>query len=70
MGITPLMFENTFWCSKCEVMASYKSCPHADSDRLLLSGTKVRELLRAGNPPPPEYTRPELAAILIKAMKQ
>ncbi len=70
MGITPLMFENTFYCSKCLGMASYKSCPHTDADRLLLSGTKVREMLRAGQAPPPEYTRPEIAAILAKAMHE
>ena len=70
MGITPLMFENTFWCSKCLSMASYKTCPHTDADRLLLSGTKVREMLRAGQAPPPEFTRPELAAILLRAMKE
>ncbi|HSR58336.1 MAG TPA: sulfate adenylyltransferase [Candidatus Binataceae bacterium] len=69
MGITPLTFENTFFCKKCGSMASYKTCPHSDEDRLLLSGTKVREMLRAGQAPPPEYTRPELAAILIKAMR-
>jgi sulfate adenylyltransferase len=51
-------------------MASFKTCPHADEDRLLLSGTKVRELLRAGQAPPPEYTRPELAKILIDAMRE
>ena len=51
-------------------MASYKTCPHEDADRLLLSGTKVRELLRAGQAPPPEYTRPELAKILIDAMRE
>ena len=70
LGITPLMFENTFWCGKCLSMASYKTCPHADEDRMLLSGTKVRELLRAGQAPPPEFTRPELAAILVGAMKE
>ena len=70
MGITPLMFENTFYCGKCGGMASYKSCPHTDADRLLLSGTKVREMLRAGQAPPPEYTRPEIAAILAKAMHE
>ena len=70
MGITPLMFENTFWCNKCMTMASYKTCPHTDADRLLLSGTKVREMLRAGQAPPPEFTRPELAAILVHAMKE
>ncbi len=70
LGITPLMFENTFYCSKCGGMASYKSCPHTDADRLLLSGTKVREMLRAGIAPPPEYTRPEIAAILARAMHE
>jgi sulfate adenylyltransferase len=70
IGITPLKFENTFWCHKCESMASFKTCPHSDSDRLLLSGTKVREMLRAGQAPPPEFTRPELAAILIRAMRE
>jgi sulfate adenylyltransferase len=64
------MFENTFYCSKCGGMASYKSCPHTDADRLLLSGTKVREMLRAGSAPPPEYTRPEIAAILARAMRE
>jgi len=70
IGITPLMFENTFYCAKCGGMASYKTCPHADQDRLLLSGTKVREMLRAGQAPPPEYTRPEIAAILVRSMRQ
>jgi sulfate adenylyltransferase len=70
IGITPLKFENTFWCHKCESMASFKTCPHSDSDRLLLSGTRVREMLRAGQAPPPEFTRPELAEILIRAMRE
>ena len=70
MGITPLMFENTFYCKRCNGMASYKTCPHTDEDRLILSGTKVRDMLRAGQPPPPEFTRPELAAILVRAMKE
>jgi sulfate adenylyltransferase len=69
MGIVPLMFENTFYCKRCNAMASYKTCPHSDADRLILSGTKVREMLRAGEAPPPEFTRPELAAILVKAMR-
>jgi sulfate adenylyltransferase len=70
IGITPLTFENTFYCAKCGSMASYKTCPHSDDDRLLLSGTKVREMLRRGESPPPEFTRPELAAILVRAMKE
>jgi sulfate adenylyltransferase len=70
IGITPLTFENTFYCRKCASMASYKTCPHTDDDRLLLSGTKVREMLRRGQLPPPEFTRPELAEILVRAMKE
>jgi sulfate adenylyltransferase len=69
IGITPLTFENTFYCKRCGGMASYKTCPHEDADRLLLSGTKVREMLRGGESPPPEYTRPEIAAILVRAMR-
>ena len=64
------MFENTFYCSKCLSMASYKTCAHSDTDRLLLSGTKVREMLRRGESPPPEFTRPEIAAILVRAMRE
>jgi sulfate adenylyltransferase len=69
IGITTLNFENTFYCGKCGGMASFKTCPHTDADRMLLSGTKVREMLRAGQAPPPEYTRPEIAAILTRAMQ-
>jgi sulfate adenylyltransferase len=69
IGITPLMFEHSFWCNKCEGMASSKSCPHDASSRVALSGTKVRELLKAGIEPPQEFSRPEVARILIEAMK-
>jgi sulfate adenylyltransferase len=65
IGIVPLNFETTFHCKRCGGMASFKTCPHEDADRLLLSGTKVREMLQRGESPPPEYTRPEIAAILI-----
>jgi sulfate adenylyltransferase len=70
IGITPLLFENAAYCTVCGGMVSSKTCPHRPDQHVSLSGTKVRELLQAGTPPPPEVTRPEVAAVLIEAMRQ
>jgi sulfate adenylyltransferase len=69
LAITPLRFEHTFYCRTCASIASKRSCPHPSDQHMTLSGTRVRELLRAGTPPPPEFTRPEVAQVLIDALQ-
>ncbi len=66
IGVTILKFEHTAWCKKCEAIVSTKTCPHGPEDKIAPSGTKVRELLKSGQRPPMEFSRPEIADILIK----
>jgi sulfite reductase (ferredoxin) len=64
LGITPLFFDETFYCRRCEAVTSPKTCPHGPQDRVALSGAVVREILGRGELPPTEFARPEIAEIL------
>lgn len=68
LGIVPMKFEHAFYCTVTEQMATTKTSPSTPEQRVHLSGTKVREMLRAGKLPPPQFSRPEVAAQLAKAM--
>lgn len=66
LGVTILKFEHTAWCKTCAAVVSSKTCPHGPEHKVAPSGTKVREMLKSGQRPPAEFSRPEIADILIK----
>jgi sulfate adenylyltransferase len=70
LGIVPLKFEHAFYCDKCQGMATSKTCAHDSKHHVFLAGRKVRAMLREGKMPPPEFTRPEIARILMDASRK
>jgi len=69
LGIVALTFDNAFWCRRCGAMATTKTCPHPDREHVALSGTQVRAMLASGQLPPPEFSRSEVASLLIDASR-
>jgi sulfate adenylyltransferase/3'-phosphoadenosine 5'-phosphosulfate synthase len=67
IGIEILRFEHSFWCRACGGMATTRTCPHGGDERVVLSGTRVREMLRNGEDLPEEFTRPAIARVLLEA---
>lgn len=70
LGIVPLRFEHAFYCRKCGGMATSKTCAHDSDHHVFLAGRKVRAMLSRGEMPPPEFTRPEVAQILMEASRK
>ena len=70
LGIEILRFEHTFYCTVCGGMASTRTCPHPKEVHKTLSGTAVRKLLEQGEDLPPEFTRPEVARVLLDAARE
>jgi len=70
LGIVPLKFEHAFFCTQCGNMATSKTCPHGNEEHIFFSGTKIRAMLRKGEMPPPEFSRPEVAQVLVAGMAE
>jgi len=66
LHIKPLKLDWTFWCRQCAAVVSAKTCPHPDADHLMISGTRLREMLSQGERPPAEFSRPEVIDVLME----
>lgn len=64
IGMVPLRYPESFFCQRCDSMASPRSCPHSERERVPMSQSRVRRALAQGEAPPPGLLRPEVAAVL------
>jgi sulfate adenylyltransferase len=69
LAVEPMKFEHAFYCKLCQQMVTQRTCPHDKSAHVFISGTKVREMLQNGEMLPREFTRPEVAMILMDGVK-
>jgi sulfate adenylyltransferase len=69
LGISPLPFDELFYCKKCYGIASDRICPHDAAEQVRLSGTKVREIFKSGQRPPAEFIRPEVSEVVLSFAK-
>jgi sulfate adenylyltransferase len=66
LAIRPFKIGWTYWCRRCAAVVSEKTCPHTKADHLMISGTRLREMLSKGERPPPEFSRPEVVDVLME----
>jgi len=65
LGITPPFIPESFYCKKCNSVVNIKVCPHKEEDRIVVSGTKLREMIKRGERPPKEYMREEVSEVIL-----
>ncbi len=69
LGISPMFFKEFYYCKRCAGIASEKTCPHGEEDKLSFSGSKLRKMFSEGEVPPKEFMRPEVAAAVLRFEK-
>jgi len=70
LHLRPLKLDWTFWCYRCNGIASMKTCPHSRQERLMISGTDLRTMLSEGRKPPKEFSRPEIVEVLMRYYRE
>ena len=69
LGIEPIFFRESFYCTRCGAVASEKTCPHGREHHITMSGTGVQDILRFGYLPPKEVLRPEVGQVILQGIQ-